>query len=269
MFERLHFVAFSPVTQCLWQFGLIGFSSGGVQTGQGKGSPDPRPPPASPWNSWSLDLDSVGSNHIMWVRVRSITVTSKIELGSVWICMNLHLKKNQNESKWIKMNQNDRVCKPTGAPFLAHPHVHQNESLEKITSHQVLSQTEASDQMIYHLSTCASYVNCLRSLKSTCSTWTLKEISSVFKDSSYAFKLKIGQLDVQWLSRRCHFRPKYQTSVAKTTVCGLLRGLFWFRTTAGTVQHAKPSSFQSLVFESPVFLLSRTGRNIWLPNLCA
>ena len=176
---------------------------------------------------------------------------------------------NQNESKWIKMNQNDRVCKPTGAPFLAHPHVHQNESLEKITSHQVLSQTEASDQMIYHLSTCASYVNCLRSLKSTCSTWTLKEISSVFKDSSYAFKLKIGQLDVQWLSRRCHFRPKYQTSIAKTTVCGLLRGLFWFRTTAGTVQHAKPSSFQSLVFESPVFLLSRTGRNIWLPNLCA
>ena len=27
---------------------------------------------------------------------------------------------NQNESKWIKMNQNDRVCKPTGAPFLTH-----------------------------------------------------------------------------------------------------------------------------------------------------
>ena len=66
MFERLHFVAFSPVTQCLWQFGLIGFSSGGVQTGQGKGVTRPQATSSVPMKQLiiGLGLGWLKSHHV-------------------------------------------------------------------------------------------------------------------------------------------------------------------------------------------------------------
>ena len=103
-------------------------------------------------------------------------------------------------------------------PFLDPSHVSRNESLEETAA--VNTKPWAKPVRKWSTVTCAPYVNCLQSLKSRCSTWKLKEIESGFKDSSYAFILPIGRLDFQWLSRRCHFRPKYQTSDAKTAVCG-------------------------------------------------